>query len=31
VIGAGDTLFRKWSAAKILNIDCANRKVAIVA
>lgn len=27
VIGAGDSLYSKWSAAKTLIIDCANRKV----
>jgi glutamine kinase len=31
VIGAGEGLFGQWSAAKMLNIDCANRRVEIVA
>jgi glutamine kinase len=27
VIGAGEILFRRWSAARILSLDCANRDV----
>src|SRR3990167_968206 len=30
VIGAGDTLFKKWSSAKALHIDCASRRVEIL-
>ncbi|MBV9549445.1 MAG: phosphoenolpyruvate synthase [Alphaproteobacteria bacterium] len=31
VIGAGESLFRQWAAAKSLNIDCANKRVEILA
>ena len=31
VIGAGEALFGQWSAAKTLNIDCANKRVEILA
>jgi glutamine kinase len=31
VIGAGETLFQRWSAARILHMDCANRQVIQVA
>jgi len=31
VIGAGESLFGQWSAAKTLNIDCANKRVEILA
>jgi hypothetical protein len=31
VIGAGETLFARWSAAKRLHIDCAGRRVEILA
>jgi phosphohistidine swiveling domain-containing protein len=30
VIGAGELLYRQWAAAKMLRIDCANRKVEVV-
>jgi phosphohistidine swiveling domain-containing protein len=30
VIGAGDTLFRKWSQAQRLHIDCAGRRVEVL-
>lgn len=31
VIGAGDILFRRWSAARRLHIDCAGRRVEVLA
>jgi phosphohistidine swiveling domain-containing protein len=31
VIGAGEVLFEKWSKARRLDIDCANRRVEVVA
>jgi glutamine kinase len=31
VIGAGEMLFRRWSEARRLNIDCAGRKVDVLA
>ena len=31
VIGAGETLFRRWQAARTLCLDCTNQKVVIVA
>lgn len=31
VIGAGETLFQKWSAANLLHIDCANKQVVALA
>lgn len=31
VIGAGEANYRKWSEARKMRIDCANRKVEIVA
>jgi phosphoenolpyruvate-protein kinase (PTS system EI component) len=30
VIGAGEVLYRKWAAAQMLNIDCANRRVEVL-
>lgn len=30
VIGAGETLYNKWSTANILKIDCANKQVTII-
>jgi len=30
VIGAGEMLYRQWAAAKMLRIDCANRRVEVV-
>lgn len=30
VIGAGELLYRKWAAAEVLKIDCANRSVEVV-
>ncbi|HET8934246.1 MAG TPA: PEP-utilizing enzyme [Polyangiales bacterium] len=30
VIGAGELLYRKWAAAEVLRIDCANRSVEVV-
>jgi phosphohistidine swiveling domain-containing protein len=30
VVGAGETLFRKWSQARTLQLDCANRQVAVI-
>ena len=30
VVGAGETLFRKWSQARTLRLDCANRQVAVL-
>jgi phosphohistidine swiveling domain-containing protein len=30
VIGAGELLYRKWAAAQMLNIDCANRRVEVL-
>ncbi|WP_234122408.1 PEP/pyruvate-binding domain-containing protein [Clostridium hydrogenum] len=30
VIGAGETLYKKWSAANILKIDCANKQVTVI-
>ena len=30
VIGAGETLFAKWSAARVLQIDCANERVTVL-
>jgi phosphohistidine swiveling domain-containing protein len=30
VIGAGETLFSQWSKAKMLKVDCANRRVEVV-
>lgn len=30
VIGAGEVLYRKWAAAKVLNVDCANRRVEVL-
>jgi phosphohistidine swiveling domain-containing protein len=31
VIGAGEVLFEKWSKARRLDVDCANRRVEVVA
>ena len=31
VIGAGEILYKRWSNAKSLHIDCASRKVEIIA
>jgi glutamine kinase len=31
VIGAGETLFRRWQGARKLSLDCTNQKVVIVA
>ena len=30
VIGAGELLFRQWSKAKVVRLDCASRKVEII-
>ncbi|MBT9554575.1 MAG: phosphoenolpyruvate synthase [Myxococcales bacterium] len=30
VIGAGESLFQRWSTAEILELDCANRQVRVV-
>ncbi|UXY13698.1 PEP-utilizing enzyme [Chitiniphilus purpureus] len=30
VIGAGEVLYGKWSAARMLNVDCANRRVEVL-
>ncbi len=30
VIGAGEALFAKWSAARVLQLDCANKSVLVV-
>ncbi|SMC23427.1 Pyruvate phosphate dikinase, PEP/pyruvate binding domain [Andreprevotia lacus DSM 23236] len=30
VIGSGEVLYGKWSAARMLNIDCANRRVEVL-
>jgi len=30
VIGAGEQLYRRWSAARRLSLDCANRKVEVL-
>jgi glutamine kinase len=30
IIGAGETLYGKWSTARLLNIDCANRRVEVL-
>lgn len=30
VIGAGEVLYRKWAAAEILRVDCANRRVEVL-
>jgi phosphoenolpyruvate-protein kinase (PTS system EI component) len=30
IIGAGETLYGKWSMARLLNIDCANRRVEVL-
>jgi phosphohistidine swiveling domain-containing protein len=30
VIGAGEVLYRKWAAAELLSIDCANRSVEVL-
>jgi len=30
VIGAGEVLYRKWAAAQMLSIDCANRRVEVL-
>ena len=30
IIGAGEALYEKWFAAKILNVDCANRQTQII-
>ena len=30
VIGAGETLFRAWSGARLLHIDCAGRRVSVL-
>lgn len=30
VIGAGETLYNKWSTANVLKIDCANKQVTII-
>ena len=30
VIGAGDALFKRWSGARMLKIDCANRQVDVL-
>ena len=30
IIGAGESLYNKWSCAKILDIDCSNKKVIII-
>ena len=31
VIGAGETLFQRWRAARKLCIDCTNQKVSVIA
>jgi phosphoenolpyruvate-protein kinase (PTS system EI component) len=31
VIGAGETLYQRWSAAHALCIDCTNQKVLVIA
>jgi phosphohistidine swiveling domain-containing protein len=31
VIGAGEVLFRRWSGARLLHIDCAGRRVEVLA
>ena len=31
VIGAGETLFRRWQAARKLSLDCTNQKVLVIA
>jgi hypothetical protein len=31
VIGAGESLYRTWAAARRLRIDCLNRQVQILA
>ena len=31
VIGAGEVLYRRWSSAKVLELDCAARRVEVVA
>ena len=30
VIGAGEVLYRKWAAAHLLRLDCANRRVEVI-
>jgi hypothetical protein len=30
VIGAGESLYNKWSSAEKLEIDCSNKKVLII-
>lgn len=30
IIGAGETLYNKWSTANVLKIDCANKQVTII-
>ncbi|MDH4562710.1 PEP-utilizing enzyme [Pseudomonas sp. BN411] len=30
VIGAGEVLYRKWAAAEVLKVDCANRRVEVL-
>ncbi|KOF56751.1 hypothetical protein AGR56_08690 [Clostridium sp. DMHC 10] len=30
IIGAGETLYKKWSTANLLKIDCANKQVTII-
>lgn len=30
VIGSGELLYRRWSAAEVLSMDCANRLVSVV-
>jgi phosphohistidine swiveling domain-containing protein len=30
VIGAGEPLFRRWSTARVLKLDCANRRVDVL-
>lgn len=30
VIGTGEVLYRKWAAAQVLNIDCANRRIEVL-
>ena len=31
VIGAGEALFAKWGSSRVLNVDCANKRVEILA
>ena len=30
VVGAGETLFQRWSAAKKIHLDCGSQKVQLV-